>query len=57
MAFNKDSTLLVFGSEANGTIESFERDYKLTSLTPLSWPNGPGQIKSPSAISSFVFLF
>jgi hypothetical protein len=36
MAFNKDSTLLVFGSEANGTIESFGRDYKLTSLTPLS---------------------
>ena len=53
MAFNKDSTLLVFGSEDNATIE---RDYKLTSLTPLSWPNGPaGQIKLPAAISSFVF--
>jgi hypothetical protein len=28
MAFNKDSTLLVFGHEASGTIGMFARDLK-----------------------------
>jgi 6-phosphogluconolactonase (cycloisomerase 2 family) len=60
MAFNKDSTLLVFGHEANGTIGMFGRDLetnKLTLLTPQMLNlTAAAKIQSPASPSSFVFL-
>ena len=60
MAFNKDSTLLVFGHETNGTIGMFGRDLetnKLTLLTPhMLNLTAAAKINSPSFPSSFVFL-
>jgi len=60
MAFNKDSTLLVFGHEANGTIGMFGRDLeteKLTFLTPRMLNlTAAAKIQSPASPSSFVFL-
>ena len=60
MAFNKDSTLLVFGHEANGTIGMFGRDLetnKLTLLTPhMLNLTAAARIQSPASPSSFVFL-
>ena len=60
MAFNKDSTLLVFGHEANGTIGMFGRDLetnKLTLLTPhMLNLTAVAKIKSPALPSSFIFL-
>jgi 6-phosphogluconolactonase (cycloisomerase 2 family) len=59
MAFDKDSTLLVFGHEANGTIGMFGRDLgtnKLTLLTPhMLNLTAAAKIKSPASPSSFVF--
>jgi len=60
MAFNKDSTLLVFGHEANSTIGMFGRDLetnKLTLLTQIMLSlTAAAKIKSPAFPSSFVFL-
>ena len=60
MAFNKDSTLLVFGHEANGTIGMFGRDLesnKLSLLTPhMLNLTATAKIKSPAFPSSFIFL-
>jgi 6-phosphogluconolactonase (cycloisomerase 2 family) len=60
LAFNKDSTLLVFGHETNGTIGMFGRDAKtnkLTLLTPkLLNLTTAAKIQSPAAPAAFVFL-
>jgi len=60
LAFNKDSTLVVFGHEANGTIGMFGRDAtanKLTLLTPnLLNLTAAAKIQSPAAPAAFVFL-
>ena len=60
LAFNKDSTLLVFGHETNGTIGMFGRDAeanKLTLLTPnLLNLTAAAKIHSPAAVAAFVFL-
>jgi len=61
MAFNEDSTPLVFGHEANGIISMFGRDLetnKLTLLTPhMLNLTAAAKIKSPAFPSSFVFLY
>ena len=60
IAFNKDSTLLVFGHEANGTIGIFGRDLETNKLTLLTTHllnlTAAAKIKSPAFPSSFVFL-
>jgi 6-phosphogluconolactonase (cycloisomerase 2 family) len=60
LAFNKDSTLLVFGHETNGTIGMFGRDAetnKLTMLTPhLLNLTAAAKIQSPAEPAAFVFL-
>jgi 6-phosphogluconolactonase (cycloisomerase 2 family) len=60
LAFNNDSTLLVFGHQTNGTVGMFGRDAgtnKLTLLTPnLLNLTAAAKIQSPAAPSSFVFL-
>jgi 6-phosphogluconolactonase (cycloisomerase 2 family) len=60
LAFNKDSTLLVFGHETNGTIGMFGRDVEantLTLLTPrLLNLTVAAKIQSPAAPAAFVFL-
>jgi 6-phosphogluconolactonase (cycloisomerase 2 family) len=60
MAFNNDSTLLVFGHQTNGTVGMFGRDAGTNNLTLLT-PNllnltEAAKIQSPAAPSSFVFL-
>ena len=60
MAFNNDSTLLVFGHQTNGTVGMFGRDAETNTLTLLT-PNllnltAAANIQSPSLPSSFVFL-
>jgi 6-phosphogluconolactonase (cycloisomerase 2 family) len=60
LAFNNDSTLLVFGHQTNGTVGMFGRDAGANNLTLLT-PNllnltAAAQIQSPAAPSSFVFL-
>ncbi|KAN0113457.1 Lactonase, 7-bladed beta-propeller domain containing protein [Russula decolorans] len=60
LAFNNDTTLLVFGHQTNGTVGMFGRDAgtnKLTLLTPnLLNLTAAAKIQSPAAPSSFVFL-
>ena len=60
LAFNNDTTLLVFGHQTNGTVGMFGRDpgtNKLTLLTPnLLNLTAEANIQSPAAPSSFVFL-
>ena len=60
LAFNNDSTLLVFGHQTSGTVGMFGRDAaanKLTLLTPnLLNLTAAAKIQSPAAPSSFVFL-
>ena len=60
LAFNSDTTLLVFGHQTNGTVGMFGRDAganKLTLLTPnLLNLTDAAKIQSPAAPSSFVFL-
>ena len=60
LAFNKNSTLLVFGHQTNGTIGMFRRDAeanKLTLLTPnLLNLTAVAKILSPAAPAAFVFL-
>lgn len=60
LAFNNDSTLLVFGHQTSGTVGMFGRDAaanKLTLLTPnLLNLTEAAKIQSPAAPSSFVFL-
>jgi 6-phosphogluconolactonase (cycloisomerase 2 family) len=60
LAFNNDTTLLVFGHQTNGTVGMFGRDAqtnKLTLLTPnLLNLTAAANIQSPVAPSSFVFL-
>jgi 6-phosphogluconolactonase (cycloisomerase 2 family) len=60
LAFNKDSTLLVFGHQTNGTVGMFGRDAeanKLTLLTPnLLNLTAAAKIQSPAAPAAFVFL-
>ena len=60
LAFNKDSTLLVFGHETNGTIGMYGRDAeanKLTLLTPnLLNLTTAAKIQSPATVAAFVFL-
>jgi len=60
LAFNNDSSLLVFGHQTNGTIGMFGRDAETNNLTLLT-PNllnltEAAKIQSPAAPSSFVFL-
>ena len=60
LAFNNDSTLLVFGHQTNGTVGMFGRDAQGNNLTLLT-PNllnltAAAKIQSPAAPSSFVFL-
>ena len=60
LAFNNDSTLLVFGHQTNGTVGMFGRDAATNTLTLLT-PNllnltAAAKIQSPAAPSSFVFL-
>jgi 6-phosphogluconolactonase (cycloisomerase 2 family) len=60
LAFNKDSTLLVFGHQTNGTVGMFGRDAKANNLTLLT-PNllnltAAAKIQSPAAPAAFVFL-
>jgi 6-phosphogluconolactonase (cycloisomerase 2 family) len=60
LAFNKDSTLLVFGHQTNGTIGMFGRDTETNNLTLLT-PNllnltAVAKIQSPAAPAAFVFL-
>jgi 6-phosphogluconolactonase (cycloisomerase 2 family) len=60
LAFNNDTSLLVFGHQTNGTVGMFGRDAganKLTLLTPnLLNLTAAAKIQSPAAPSSFVFL-
>jgi len=60
LAFNNDTTLLVFGHQTNGTVGMFGRDAgtnKLTLLTPnLLNLTAAAKIQSSAAPSSFVFL-
>ncbi len=60
LAFNNDSTLLVFGHQINGTVGMFGRDVeanKLTLLTPYMLNlTAAAKINSPASPSSFVFL-
>jgi len=60
LAFNGDSTLLVFGHQTSGTVGMFGRDAGANTLTLLT-PNllnltAAAKIQSPAAPSSFVFL-
>jgi 6-phosphogluconolactonase (cycloisomerase 2 family) len=60
LAFNDDSTLLVFGHQTNGTVGMFGRDAAANTLTLLT-PNllnltAAAKIQSPAAPSSFVFF-
>ena len=60
LAFNKDSTLLVFGHQTNGTVGMFGRDAEANTLTLLT-PNllnltAAAKIQSPAAPAAFVFL-
>jgi 6-phosphogluconolactonase (cycloisomerase 2 family) len=60
LAFNNDSTLLVFGHQTNGTVGMFGRDAQTNNLTLLTTNllnlTAAAQIQSPAAPSSFVFL-
>jgi 6-phosphogluconolactonase (cycloisomerase 2 family) len=60
LAFNEDSTLLIFGHQTNGTIGMFGRDVeanKLTLLTPhMLNLTTAAKINSSASPSSFVFL-
>jgi 6-phosphogluconolactonase (cycloisomerase 2 family) len=60
LAFNNDTTLLVFGHQTNGTVGMFGRDAGTNNLTLLT-PNllnltAEAKIQSTAAPSSFVFL-
>ena len=60
MAFNNDSSLLVFGHQTNGTVGMFGRDAGANTLTLLTQNllnlTAAANIQSPSSPSSFVFL-
>jgi 6-phosphogluconolactonase (cycloisomerase 2 family) len=60
LAFNEDSTLLVFGHETNGTIGMFGRDAEANKLTLLTQTllnlTAAAKIQSPAAPAAFVFL-
>lgn len=60
LAFNNDSSLLVFGHQTNGTVGMFGRDATANTLTLLT-PNllnltSAANIQTPAAPSAFVFL-
>ena len=60
LAFNKDSTLLVFGHETNGTVGMFGRDPEANKLTLLTQNllnlTAAAKIQSPATPAAFVFL-